>query len=66
MPRFRKMTMRKLASDVAKVEGKKSQARVGDIREILSILSDMYFNDFQTIQWCLWSNGAKRAKRKRK
>ena len=34
------MTLRKLASDIAKKEGKKSQARIGDIREILRILCE--------------------------
>jgi len=33
--------MRKLASLIAKYEGKKSQARIGDIREILKILHAM-------------------------
>jgi hypothetical protein len=32
------MTLTKLASMIAKREGKKSQARIGDIREILKIL----------------------------
>lgn len=32
------MTLNKLASLIAKREGKKSQARIGDIREILKIL----------------------------
>lgn len=32
------MTIAKLASAIAKLEGKKSQARIGDIREILKII----------------------------
>lgn len=32
------MTLNKLASAIAKIEGKKSQARIGDIREILKII----------------------------
>jgi hypothetical protein len=32
------MTIQKLASEIAKREGKKSQARIGDIREILAVL----------------------------
>lgn len=32
------MTLQKLASAIAKREGKKSQARIGDIREILKII----------------------------
>lgn len=35
------MEMRTIASRVAKREGKKSQARIGEIREILSILVEM-------------------------
>lgn len=34
------MTLRELASAIAKKEGKKSEARIGDIREILKILTD--------------------------
>ncbi len=35
------MTLNKLASEIAKREGKKSQARIGDIREILKIIVEM-------------------------
>jgi hypothetical protein len=35
------MTIQKLASAIAFREGKKSQARIGDIREILRIMVDM-------------------------
>lgn len=35
------MTLNQLASKIAKREGKKSQARIGDIREILGILADL-------------------------
>lgn len=35
------MTLRTLASKIAKLEGKKSQARIGDIREILKIIINM-------------------------
>lgn len=35
------MTLNKLASAIAKREGKKHQASVGDVREILSILGDI-------------------------
>lgn len=40
------MTLRKLASEVAKIEGKKSQARVGDIREILNIICQLEAKSF--------------------
>ncbi len=35
------MTLAKLASEIAKREGKKSQARIGDIREILKVLAQL-------------------------
>jgi hypothetical protein len=35
------MTLQKLASLIAKKEGKKSQARIGDIREVLRVLCDI-------------------------
>ncbi|HEX8608947.1 MAG TPA: hypothetical protein VF679_09955 [Pedobacter sp.] len=35
------MSSTKWASEIAKREGKKSQARIGDIREILKIIIDM-------------------------
>lgn len=41
------MTMQDLASKIARIEGKKSQARIGDIREILSILGDMVWDEIQ-------------------
>lgn len=34
------MTLNQIASKIAKLEGKKSQARIGDIREILKIMVD--------------------------
>lgn len=69
-----KMTIRKLASVIAKREGKKSQARIGDIREILSILSDMWYEEVTKNEWridesakecidvVLYLNGKKRSK----
>jgi len=36
-----KLTFQKLASQIAKREGKKSQARIGDIREILKTIVDL-------------------------
>lgn len=37
--------LQKLASEIAKREGKKSQARIGDIREILKIFFTMLAED---------------------
>lgn len=62
-----------LASTIAKREGKKSQARIGDIREILGVLSDLFHESMNAGDGCedgnitslLDSNGAKRAARKK-
>lgn len=35
------MTLQKLASEIAKREGKKSQARIGDIREMLKTMAQL-------------------------
>lgn len=35
------MTMNKLASMIAKREGKKSQVKIGDVREILKIMLEV-------------------------
>ncbi len=49
---------------IAKREGKRSQARIGDIREILSILSDIVYDDCHSYtQDVLWNNGSKRARK---
>lgn len=37
--------LNKLASEICKREGKKSQAKVGDVREILKILTQMILKD---------------------
>lgn len=39
------MTLNQLASAIAKREGKKSQARIGDIREILKIIVQLEADD---------------------
>lgn len=41
------MTLQNLASKVAKLEGKKSQARIGDIREILKIITQIMGEEMQ-------------------
>lgn len=64
------MTIRKLATKLAKLEGKKTQARIGDIRELLSLLSDIVFDEraeegISASIVAIMANGDKRA-RKRK
>lgn len=49
------MTIKELASYIAKLEGKKSQAQIGDIRELLGILSDLYYRSSKVIM-CVDSN----------
>ena len=59
------MTLNKLASAIAKIEGKKSQSRIGDIREILKIIQNMIkeevieFNDEAPILKLLISKAVK-------
>lgn len=67
------MTIKELVSHIAKQEGKKHQASVGDVREIVSLISDMFYADLNekeprdcisTIA-ALYKNGKRRAKRKK-
>ena len=66
------MTIRTLASKVAALEGKKTQARIGEIREILGIISDLIYADYlehkesSPVLDALASNGMKRAKKAKK
>lgn len=58
-------TMKEIATKVAKLEGKKTQARIGEIREILSILSDIMWEDeYHIVFDTLYKNGKRRAKKK--
>ena len=52
-------TIRELVNYVAKKEGKKSNVSVGDIREIVAIMSDLYLYD-RSLGDLLISNGIKR------
>ena len=64
------MTIKKLAVEIAKREGKKSQARMGDVAEILGILSDIVWEEAETTPQkmsslnALLNNGRKRNKRR--
>jgi len=61
------MTLTDLYKHIAKHEGKKSQVKIGDIREIVGIISDLVYGDdkrsYETHR-ALWLNGKRRAKRK--
>lgn len=58
------MNIKEIASAIAKAEGHKSQARIGDIREILSILADMSYKSPDPLQ-AIIGLGIARAKRKK-
>lgn len=57
------MKIGQLASAIAKKEGHKSQSRIGDIREILAILSDMSYSSPEPLQ-AIIKNGIARAKKR--
>ncbi len=59
------ITMRRLASELALSEGRKHQASVGDVREILALLSDMIWRDFMSARrTLLYSTLLKNGKRR--
>lgn len=66
------MTINKLAKEIAKREGKRSQARYGDIKEIIGILSDIVAENkkttggFNSVIFNIALLGAKRSKKKKK
>lgn len=67
-------TIKTLASVLAKREGKKSQARIGDIRELLGHLSDLFYEEFMSLEFdgkahlptMILRNGRLRSKKKKK
>lgn len=59
------MKLKELTKAVAEAEGLKEEVSVGNVREIIAILSDLVFTDSSVIT-TLIENGARRAKRVRK
>lgn len=59
------MTIAKLVSHLAKSEGKKSQVKVGDIRELVAKISD-FAHRWPGILKMLAQNGARRAARRKR
>lgn len=55
-------TMKDLASHIANKESKKSQVKIGDVREILSIISDLAIKEPIVLSLFI-ENGLKRAKK---
>ena len=58
------MTLAALASKVASLEGRKVQVSVGNVREILGILSDLLFSDTEVMS-VLLANGKRRSTRRK-
>jgi hypothetical protein len=58
------MTYQELASEIAFLEGKKDEEAVGNVREQLTILSDLLFKDV-SIFVTLYENGKRRAELKK-
>ena len=70
---MKQITIKKLASILCKAEGLKRQVRIGDMREILALLSDLIFDDLGTkgrhrtgVLYAMWDNGRKRFNKKRR
>lgn len=61
-----KMTYAELVRAIAVAEGMRSEVKVGDIREILGILSDLYVTNPVELEKFLITNGRRRAKRRGK
>lgn len=59
------MKIIELASAIAKKEGHKSQARIGDIRELLGIIADMSYESPDPIR-AIVQLGISRSKRRKK
>ena len=58
-------SIKSVASYVAKKEGKKSQAKIGDVREMLTILSKLFLTNTEVIT-LLVKNGKRIEKAKKK
>ena len=57
------MTLKELASKISKLEGKKHEASVGDVREIIGLISDQLASD-PALADLLIKNGKRRSKKK--
>jgi hypothetical protein len=58
-------TIKALAKELAKREGKKKQVDIAQLTEVLGHLSDMVYEDCKAMD-ILFNNGEKRAKKKSK
>lgn len=64
------MTIKELVSHIAKLEGKKHEASVGDIKEIVGLLSDLFYNaesqGDHSVGLSIYYNGKRRANKRGK
>jgi hypothetical protein len=63
------MNIKELVSHIAEQEGKKHEASVGDVREIVGILSDLFYSEDEfdnSLYSELYKNGKRRANKKGK
>ena len=60
------MTTKKLAQKIALIEGKKSQARIGDVMEILSIFKVIMYSPEEAEAVCEWLNEEPKKKKVKK
>jgi hypothetical protein len=58
------MTLKELSSKLAKLEGKKHEASVGDVRELLAIICEELAQDSELVAELI-KNGQRRIKRKK-
>lgn len=65
------MTIKKLITEIAKRENKKKSVSIGNIREVIGILSDIFYKEYEencnslVLLDSFIENGRKRAKKKK-
>ena len=57
-------SLKELTAEIAKLEGKKHESSVGDVREIIAVLSDLDHQTEGQVSALIAKNGARRAKKK--
>ena len=75
MAKVGKVNMAAITKEIAKIEGKFSEVSVGNIREVLAIISDMVYEDLECfssfegghrgVVSALYQNGRRRSRRSR-
>jgi hypothetical protein len=59
------MKIKEIVSEIAKREGKKSQVKVGDVREVIGHLADMFQESGSDVIQALITLGVNRKRRKK-